>query len=316
MFRSDSKRTSLWLALLGSIGLVCLIACEDFGLDGPVEVEVVIATPESGGSVATVSGLISATTTPTGNPPVALRNQAESAPPVVQDDPVAHPPGPSATTDELGESRKNIETLLTNIAMPTDVDKALPHYDKGRGFLYRVKDYDKAIEQFNRAIELDPKLVDAYTNRGLAYSEKGDHARALADHNKALELEPGSIFAYTSRGKALAGMGDHEKAMADHDAALEMDTDEKYEFLIQTNRGHLYVEMGDLPRALEAFTEAVRTTRHPTVSHTNRGNVYMALGDYQSALGDYSTARSYDRDSPVLLLNLGLIPIWATTSTP
>ena len=48
---------------------------------------------------------------------------------------------------------------------------------------YQQKDYDRAIADFNTAIKLDPKNVQAYDNRGNAYADKGDRDRALADYD-------------------------------------------------------------------------------------------------------------------------------------
>ena len=56
--------------------------------------------------------------------------------------------------------------------------------------LYHAKgDLDRALTDFNNAIEFDPKSAAAYYNRGLVYWAKGDLDRAFADYNKAKELE-------------------------------------------------------------------------------------------------------------------------------
>jgi tetratricopeptide (TPR) repeat protein len=64
-----------------------------------------------------------------------------------------------------------------------------------RGVEYRTKgDLDRAIADHSEAIRLNPKLSNAYYNRGNAYRNKGefrkpgDRARAIADYRKALEL--------------------------------------------------------------------------------------------------------------------------------
>jgi Flp pilus assembly protein TadD len=45
-----------------------------------------------------------------------------------------------------------------------------------RGKLYQLHgDYDRAIAQYNQAIQLDPKLASAYNNRGNAYLGRGDN---------------------------------------------------------------------------------------------------------------------------------------------
>ncbi len=51
-------------------------------------------------------------------------------------------------------------------------------------------DYDSALANFNRAIQLDPKSAEAFDNRGGVYDSKGDYARAIADYDEALRLDP------------------------------------------------------------------------------------------------------------------------------
>jgi tetratricopeptide (TPR) repeat protein len=62
-------------------------------------------------------------------------------------------------------------------------------YDK-RGFLQlKHGAADKAILDFNKAIELKPGFVQAYRHRAATYAKLGDTARAEADQSKATELE-------------------------------------------------------------------------------------------------------------------------------
>ncbi|MGD1701691.1 tetratricopeptide repeat protein [Dapis sp. BLCC M229] len=44
-------------------------------------------------------------------------------------------------------------------------------------------DYEKAIADYDRAIQLDPEFVYAYLNRGLTYNDRGEYEKALADFN-------------------------------------------------------------------------------------------------------------------------------------
>ena len=70
-----------------------------------------------------------------------------------------------------------------------------------RGNTYNGKGaYDQAIEDFDKAIELNPKLTEAYYNRGNAYYGKKDYDKAIADYNKAIELNPNYAEAYYNRG--------------------------------------------------------------------------------------------------------------------
>ena len=59
------------------------------------------------------------------------------------------------------------------------------------GLAYRAEgDYDRAVEAFTQAIELNPNYAIAYNNRGEVYRDKGNFDLAIADYTKAIELKP------------------------------------------------------------------------------------------------------------------------------
>ena len=51
-----------------------------------------------------------------------------------------------------------------------------------------MRKWDKAIEDYNRAIKLKPDHAGAYYNRGIANKVLGNNAKAKADMNKGREL--------------------------------------------------------------------------------------------------------------------------------
>jgi tetratricopeptide (TPR) repeat protein len=58
-----------------------------------------------------------------------------------------------------------------------------------RGYVLMNKgDFDRAIADFTKAIDLKPDLVLAYSNRGIAYQQQGQRDKAAADFRKVLEL--------------------------------------------------------------------------------------------------------------------------------
>src|SRR5437899_5470453 len=83
------------------------------------------------------------------------------------------------------------------------------------------RNYDRAIDDYNEAIRLDPKYAMGFTNRGLAYLRKGRIDRAIEDLDQALRLNPKYALAFVNRALAY-----QEKALWDFDAYL---TEEVYE---------------------------------------------------------------------------------------
>ncbi|QNI77565.1 TPR repeat family protein [Synechococcus sp. MVIR-18-1] len=55
---------------------------------------------------------------------------------------------------------------------------------------YEVGNYQGAIADWNKAIEINPQDALAYYNRGLAKYDSGDHQGAIVDYNKAININP------------------------------------------------------------------------------------------------------------------------------
>ena len=92
----------------------------------------------------------------------------------------------------------------------------MPTAYANRGWAYNDKgDYDRAIADFDRAIQLKPDYAEAYANRGWAYNNKGDYDRAIADFDRAIQLKPDYALAYANRGLAYNDKGDYDRAIAD-----------------------------------------------------------------------------------------------------
>ena len=67
---------------------------------------------------------------------------------------------------------------------------------EARGLAYHKKrDYDRAIADFDKAIELNPDKVGFHISKGISYIEKGDKERAVGAFRKALEIDPSNKLA-------------------------------------------------------------------------------------------------------------------------
>lgn len=87
----------------------------------------------------------------------------------------------------------------------------------------REGDYEIALEDYGKAIELQPELGAAYLNEGAAHIYKKDFDAALGPLSRAIELETVDIFAaYYNRAIARENTGDVPGAYFDFQKALEL----------------------------------------------------------------------------------------------
>ena len=91
-----------------------------------------------------------------------------------------------------------------------------------RGVAYRRKgEYDRALQDYEQAIQLNPDNANAYNNRGIIYRIKGDYERAIADYGEAIWLKSGNFpAAFYNRALAYADKGEYDQALTDFDVVM------------------------------------------------------------------------------------------------
>lgn len=101
---------------------------------------------------------------------------------------------------ETGElSAYNLATVYFN--------RANAHSDLG--------DFERSIQDYDAAIDLDPTGPDLYVNRGLAYANRGNYGQAVLDFNEAIFLDAGFALAYQNRCMAMTLLGRLDEALKD-----------------------------------------------------------------------------------------------------
>lgn len=90
---------------------------------------------------------------------------------------------------------------------------------------YRMGDFDSAIEDYTKALDLNSSYLGAYNGRGLAKSHQGNFDGAIADFSAAIKLKPAFTEAYFNRGNAALLQGNMDMAIADFSKVIELKPD-------------------------------------------------------------------------------------------
>jgi len=172
-----------------------------------------------------------------------------------------------------------------------DIVHKSPHKERPvntRGTIYDAQgQYDKAIADYDKAIELNPKFDAAYSNRGNVYNKEGNFTKALLDYGKALQLNPGLDVAYCNRGEIYFKEGDIGRAIQDYDKAISLDPMLGRAYF---NRAACYVSLGKAPQAFSDFNKALEINPDNVEGFNNRANLYAQIGNWAQAILDYSQA--------------------------
>ncbi len=146
--------------------------------------------------------------------------------------------------------------------------------------------YEAAVGQFSAALDIWPGNADAYLARGNAESSLGNDAEALEDWERALQANPKLPAAYTARGTYYRVHGETEKALADLNRSIEIKptVDAYYQ------RGQVYHALAQYPQAIQDFDRGIERLRDAPYIYRARAASRRALGDVEGAIADRDTA--------------------------
>jgi len=147
-------------------------------------------------------------------------------------------------------------------------------------------DYEKAISDYSRDIELEPN-ANAYHNRGRCYQDLEKYNEALRDRNKAIELNPQGAHHYTGRAATYFYMNEYSKAIKDYDKAIQLNPkDPSYYY----DRGDCYRMLEKYNEAINDFNKAIELNPKNPDYYTLRGDSHTKLGKYHEAINDFNKA--------------------------
>lgn len=147
--------------------------------------------------------------------------------------------------------------------------------------------YSEAIQDFNKAIKLEPDYAKAYYLRAAAYYSKRKHDLAIEDSTKAIELKPDYAKAYLARTAAYYSKGEYDYAIQDSTKAIELNPDYANAYLA---RGHVYRNLGEYDHAIQDYTKAMELNPDYANAYYFRGLSYSSQGEHDYAIANFTKA--------------------------
>jgi tetratricopeptide (TPR) repeat protein len=133
------------------------------------------------------------------------------------------------------------------------------HLKEGRTLFLR-KEYDAALAEYNRTIQIAPDRGEAYYGRGCVYHALGKTSLARADLDHALRCDPRLFPAYLERAKLSTETGDLDGALADFGQLMIILGGNDPELYL--NRGICLLKKGQVHDAVADFHRVLKLTNH------------------------------------------------------
>jgi tetratricopeptide (TPR) repeat protein len=151
--------------------------------------------------------------------------------------------------------------------------------------------YDRAIEDFDASIKLDPDYAYAFANRAQTYLNKGEYVRAVQDYGEAIRLKPALEGVWNGRCWTRAIIGELQAALADCNEALRLKPDVAATL---DSRGLTYLKMGQWDSALDDYSSALRIDPKLASSFYGRGLAKLKKGDTTGGNADVAAAKAIE----------------------
>lgn len=194
-------------------------------------------------------------------------------------------PGLPAWADPAGlEASVTQESVQEQIDVLDRLIESRPdalHYVKRGEAHYQAHNFDKAIADFSKAIQLNDRLDDAYYGRGMALARHGEVERGIADLGVYIRRHPDSSLAHTKRGVRYLWNGDEANAEQDFLKAIALDprNAEAHDDL-----GVIRARRAEYDRAMEHFNIAIRVDPSYHKAYHNLALVYYLVDRESQAL--------------------------------
>jgi hypothetical protein len=161
---------------------------------------------------------------------------------------------------------------------------------------------DKAIVDFNVAIESGSKNADVYQGAGIIYGSKGELLKGIELLNTANMLEPETGGIYFNRALILSQLNRNDEAIEDYTMALRYQPEKAYEII--NNRSNLLLLTGRFREAVRDLDYLISNNSNYFLYYYNRAYSKQKMGDNSGAFTDYIMALKLEPDDQMTKVRL------------
>ncbi|MFC1573614.1 tetratricopeptide repeat protein [Candidatus Latescibacterota bacterium] len=195
---------------------------------------------------------------------------------------------------------KNEFTLWSDVVKKSP-DKARPHYNLGKALIEK-KQYDRAREEFSRALRIHPGHIKALVSIGNSYFDEENYSKAMDYFSKAIIQVPDCAEAYYNRGNTHLRLKHYNEAILDYNRAMRSMYWHPDFF---SNLGSALFHTGKIDEAITNYRGALGHDKDNVLAHYNLGYALYTKGNIDEAAEEFRKVLRLDQSHMQALMNLG-----------
>ncbi len=192
-------------------------------------------------------------------------------------------------------------------ALQLDNTVAEGHIAKASAYMFYDWQWQKAFDELQKAVQLNPGAIDAYELLGVYYVTMDKKEEAIQVVQKAEQLDPLSPIVMASLGNMYIFAERYDEALMQADKLLEMDPEMR---LAVEMKGWATGMKGDWQAALPYFEEMHRLTKHPLKGLMGVGFAHGQLGNTDKAMEIIKKMEQRQREEPDSVIDADISAVW------
>lgn len=202
---------------------------------------------------------------------------------------------------EVTEWKRALEENIGRIEKSIDENRRLTGEvsDNNAEIMKLVENQKKTLEQEEQRRQISE--AKRLNNAGVVAYHNGQYEKALELFGKALDINPGFTEGYNNLGLTYTEMHEEEKATEAFKKAIELNPDLAATY---NNLGYVFYRLGSYTEAIEMYNEAIGRSSDNSSAYTNLGNAYYKLDRIDDAIGAWRTALEVDPSNEKAQRNL------------
>jgi tetratricopeptide (TPR) repeat protein len=202
--------------------------------------------------------------------------------------------------------KKILLLLFTTLSYSVVYSQTYQQYFNSGQLKFDRQDFRGAINDFDKAIEINPNKEEAHINRGLVLDKLNEPFDAIMAYKKAIEINPNNSDMYFNIGQDNFILKDYLTAIQYYNKAIELNSKDGDYF---TNRGITKDALSDYRGAIQDYNQAILLNPSDDRAYLMRGVAKYELYNLKEAIIDLTKSIELNPNESMAFYDRGLCKV-------